>query len=123
MATKKTTKTTAAKKTAAKTKAAKTEAVPEAKAANEAAATGAAGEAKPKVSLVRAALEVLASTEEAMNTTQLVAAAKDRGLWTPGSGKTPAQTLYSAFTREIKAKGENARIALAGKGKFRLASR
>ena len=120
MATKKTTKTTAAKKTAAKKTAAKTEAVPETKAVVEAAATS--GEAKPKVSLVRAALEVLASTEEAMNTTQLVAAAKERGLWTPGNGKTPAQTLYSAFTREIKAKGENARIALAGKGKFRLAS-
>ena len=77
---------------------------------------------RQKLSLVKAALAVLADSEEALSARQIVEAAKSRGLWTPGAGKTPEQTLYSAFSREIKAKGENARIAVAGKGKFRLAS-
>lgn len=76
---------------------------------------------KAKLSLMKAALLVLEDSEEALSTKAIVEKAKARGLWEPSEGKTPAQTLYSAFTREIKAKGENARIALAGKGHFKLA--
>ena len=36
--------------------------------------------------------------------------AKERGLWTPGGGKTPEQTLYSAIMREIRDKGDAARF-------------
>jgi hypothetical protein len=36
--------------------------------------------------------------------------AKERGLWTPGAGKTPEQTLYSAIMREIRDKGDAARF-------------
>ena len=32
------------------------------------------------------------------------------GLWTPGAGKTPEQTLYSAIMREIRDKGDAARF-------------
>ena len=82
-----------------------------------------ADEAKPKLSLVKAAIAVLEESEEAMNTKQIVEAAKAKGLWTPGEGKTPEQTLYSAFAREIKAKGENARFKMISKGHFKLATR
>ena len=81
-----------------------------------------AAEAKPKLSLVKAAIAVLAETEEAMGANELVEAAKAKGLWTPGEGKTPAQTLYSAISREIKSKGERSRFTSAGKGKFKLAA-
>ena len=78
---------------------------------------------RPKISLVKAAIAVLGETEEAMGAKELVEAAKSKGLWTPGDGKTPEQTLYSAISREIKTKGDRARFAAAGKGKFKLASR
>ena len=81
-----------------------------------------AAEAKPKLSLVKAAIAVLGETEEAMGANELVEAAKAKGLWTPGEGKTPSQTLYSAISREIKTKGERSRFVTAGKGKFKLAA-
>ena len=80
----------------------------------------AVGDAKPKLSLVKAAIAVLEASEEALNTKQMVEAAKAKGLWTPGVGKTPEQTLYSAIIREIKSKGENARFTLVAKGHFKL---
>ena len=80
----------------------------------------ATGDAIPKLSLIKAAIKILEEREEAMNCRELVQAAKDKELWTPGVGKTPEQTLYSALTREIKRKGEAARVELAGHGKFRI---
>ena len=114
MATKKKSTTTPAKgkkNAAAKAEAAKT--VP----------ANAADESKPKLSLLKAAIAVLEESDEAMNTKQMIEQAKAKGLWTPGEGKTPEQTLYSAIAREIKAKGENARFKLVAKGHFKLASR
>ena len=78
---------------------------------------------KPKLSLLKAAIAVLKESDEALNTKQMIEQAKDKGLWTPGEGKTPEQTLYSAIAREIKAKGENSRFKLITKGHFKLASR
>ena len=78
---------------------------------------------KPKLSLLKAAIAVLAESDEALNTKQMIEQAKAKGLWTPGEGKTPEQTLYSAIAREIKAKGENARFVQVSKGHFKLASR
>ena len=92
------------------------------KTAKNAKSAAPAAEAKPKLSLVKAAIAVLAETEEAMGANELVEAAKAKGLWTPGEGKTPAQTLYSAISREIKSKGERSRFVTAGKGKFKLAA-
>ena len=83
----------------------------------------AADEAKPKLSLMKAAVAVLGESDEALNTKQMIELAKQKGLWTPGEGKTPEQTLYSAIAREIKAKGEAARFKMVAKGHFKLASR
>ena len=77
--------------------------------------------AERRTSLFSAALAVLGESEEAMNCRAIVAAAKERGLWTPGAGKTPEQTLYSAFTREMKTKGAASRVRLASPGHFALA--
>ena len=75
-----------------------------------------------KLSLLAAALEVLKADDAAMNTKQMVEAAKVRRLWTPGAGKTPEQTLYSAIMREIKAKGDNSRFVKDARGHFRAKS-
>ena len=83
----------------------------------------AADEAKPKLSLMKAAVAVLGESDEALNTKQMIELAKSKGLWTPGEGKTPEQTLYSAIAREIKAKGDAARFKMVAKGHFQLASR
>ena len=82
-----------------------------------------ADDAKPKLSLMKAAVAVLEESGEALNTKQMIELAKQKGLWTPGEGKTPEQTLYSAIAREIKAKGEAARFKMVSKGHFKLASR
>ena len=42
-----------------------------------------------KLSLLNAALEVLKGDNAALNTKQMVEAAKATGYWTPGAGKTP----------------------------------
>ena len=75
--------------------------------------------AERKMSLLTAAVAVLERTEEALGAKQLVERAKADGLWTPGAGKTPEQTLYSAMVREIKSKGESARFTKEG-GLFRI---
>ena len=92
-------------------------------AAKAAEANKAADDAKPKLSLMKAAVAVLEESGEALNTKQMIELAKQKGLWTPGEGKTPEQTLYSAIAREIKAKGETARFKMVSKGHFKLASR
>ena len=114
-------KTTTAKASPAKAEAAKSDTAKAAPA--KAAAPKAADGAKPKLSLVKAAIAVLEETDEALNTKQMIELAKSKGLWTPGEGKTPEQTLYSAIAREIKAKGEAARFKMVSKGHFKLASR
>jgi len=96
-----------------------------ANAATKASATAKAAKAaatksgERKTSLLKAAIAVLETSDEALGAKQLVERAKAEGLWTPGAGKTPEQTLYSAMVREIKAKGENARFAKEG-GLFRI---
>lgn len=72
-----------------------------------------------KLSLINAALEVLKSDNAALNTKQMVEAAKAKGYWTPGAGKTPEQTLYSAIMREIKTKGDASRFVKDARGHFR----
>ena len=109
-------KTSTAKPAPAKTEAGKAE-------QPKAAPAKAADAPRPKLSLLKAAVAVLEETDEALNTKQMIEQAKARGLWTPGEGKTPEQTLYSAIAREIKSKGENSRFKLVTKGHFKLASR
>ena len=102
-------KSAASKATEAKARPAapKTEASPKAKAKPaEAKAEG----KKSKLSLLSAAAAVLAESDEPLNCKRMIELAKARGLWTPGAGKTPEQTLYSAIMREIKDKGDAARF-------------
>ena len=76
--------------------------------------------AKPKLSLLKAAEAVLKESEEALNTKRMVELAKEKGLWTPGAGKTPEQTLYSAILREMKKHGDASTFVLVAKGHFKL---
>jgi hypothetical protein len=81
----------------------------------------ATGQMKPKkVSMVDAALKVLASAKEPMSCTDLVDAMTTKGLWTSPGGKTPSNTLYSAFLRLIQTKGKGAAIRKADKGTFEI---
>ena len=52
------------------------------------------------------------------NVGKILEEAKARGLWHPGSGKTPANTLYAAILREINTKGDDARFAKVERGQF-----
>ena len=73
------------------------------------------------MALMEAAVEVLKTSEQPLNTRELVAMATDQGLWTPTGAKTPEQTLYGAIFHEIATK-ENPRIVKAEqRGKFQLA--
>lgn len=70
------------------------------------------------LSLLNAAAAVLEQSDEPMSVKAMIETAKDRGLWTPGSGKTPEQTLYSAIIREIKSKGGASRFRKEDRGRF-----
>jgi len=73
---------------------------------------------RKRVSLLDAAATVLADAKAPMQTKAIVEAVVERGLWTPGEGKTPHATLYAAMTREIAAKGKDARFRKVGRGQF-----
>ena len=90
------------------------------KAAAKPATAKPADGAKPKLSLLKAAEAVLKTSDEALNTKRMVELAKEKGLWTPGAGKTPEQTLYSAILREMKKHGDASTFVLVAKGHFKL---
>ncbi len=99
---------------------------PKAAAAKAAAARATAepsAKAVPRkgLSLLNAAAAVLERSDAPMSVRAMIADAKSEGLWTPGAGKTPEQTLYSAIIREIKDKGEGARFRKDGRGLFAFA--
>jgi hypothetical protein len=71
-----------------------------------------------KLSLVDAAAKLLAEDGGAMGTKEIVEKVVKKGWWTPGAGKTPDATLYSAIIREIKDKGKDARFKKTEPGKF-----
>ena len=83
-------------------------------------AKGGDPDGKP-MSLLGAAAHLLSlGTGDPMRCKDIVDLAVARGLWLPRDGKTPANTLYAAISREIKIKGENSRFVKAERGKFRL---
>jgi len=85
-----------------------------------ACATGGEPDAKP-MSLLDAAAHLLSlGTGDPMRCKDIVDLAVQRNLWTPGNGKTPANTLYASILREIKTKGEASRFRKAERGKFEL---
>lgn len=104
MATKKTTKKTPARKTKASTKTApKKPRVPK---------------TNGKLSQLDAAAKVLTESGEPMTTKAMIEVMAAKGYWTSPAGKTPAQTLYAAITREITAKGAETRFQKADRGLF-----
>jgi len=76
------------------------------------------------MSLLDAAAHLLSlGTGDPMRCQDIVDLAVERGLWQPGSGKTPANTLYASILREINTKGEGSRFIKAERGKFALAKK
>lgn len=111
----------AAKPASTKAKTSKAKATPATDAGN--AAKPAAEKPPKKPSQVDAAAKVLAASEEPMNTKAMVEAMVAKGYWTPGAGKTPEATLYSAIIREISKKGRDARFKKVERGQFTLSAR
>jgi HB1, ASXL, restriction endonuclease HTH domain len=71
-----------------------------------------------KLSALDAAAKVLAETRTPMSCQELIGAMAVKGYWTSPGGKTPAATLYSAMSREIATKGDQARFTKTGRGHF-----
>ncbi len=71
-----------------------------------------------RVSLLDAAARVLAEANTPMRARAIVDSAVKLGLWKPSAGKTPHATLYAAMTREITAKGDEARFKKHERGVF-----
>ena len=71
--------------------------------------------------LLSAAAAVLERSDAPMSVKAMIEKAKSEGLWTPGAGKTPEQTLYSAIIREIRDKGNTSRFRKEGRGLFAFA--
>ena len=88
--------------------------------ANEAAAKAREkSEGEKKLSCLDAAAQVLAESNEPMNTKELVNAMEGKGLWT-SDAPTPHATLYSAILREMSKKGDDARFRKVERGKFEI---
>ena len=100
-----------------------TAAAPAKRAATPKAAAAPSPKAVPQkgLGLLSAAAAVLERAGEAMSVKAMIEGAKASGLWTPGAGKTPEQTLYSAIIREIKDKGDASRFRKEGRGRFAFA--
>ena len=81
------------------------------------------GSPEKKLSLLNAAIKVLKECEAPLNTKEIIAKVIASDLWTPNGAKTPEQSLYSAFFREIKEK-ETPRVrrSAARRGAFEFNS-
>lgn len=81
------------------------------------------GSPEKKLSLLNAALLVLKRSRTPLNTKEILAQVIEEGLWSPNGAKTPEQSLYSAFFREIKEK-ETPRVrkSAARRGTFEFNS-
>ncbi len=78
-----------------------------------------APKAKPKrISALDAAAKVLAESDRPLRAIDMVELMHAKGLWTSPGGKTPEATLYAAITREITAKGDEARFKKVDRGMF-----
>ena len=81
------------------------------------------GSPEKKLSLLNAALLVLKRSRTPLNTKEILAQVIEESLWSPNGAKTPEQSLYSAFFREIKEK-ETPRVrrSAARRGAFEFNS-
>ncbi|MBX3316468.1 MAG: winged helix-turn-helix domain-containing protein [Phycisphaeraceae bacterium] len=86
------------------------------------AKTPAAKPAKPakakRISALDAAAKVLAESDRPLRAIDMIEVMHAKGLWTSPGGKTPEATLYAAITREIAAKGTDARFKKVDRGMF-----
>jgi hypothetical protein len=74
---------------------------------------------KPKkISMIKAALQVLQERKLSMTCLELIDVMATEGLWTSPGGKTPAATLYAALSRSIKDLGKASPFRKAERGKF-----
>ena len=72
-----------------------------------------------KTSLLDAAAQVLEAGRRPMSCPEIVETAIELNFWTPGSGRTPSNTLYSSIIREIAKRGDASRFRRsAERGKF-----
>jgi len=79
-------------------------------------------EKKPKkLSLIDAAVQVLAEADEPMNCKQIVEQVTAKKLWS-SEAATPWATLYSAILRETQNKGDDARFIKVERGRFTLSA-
>ena len=65
-----------------------------------------------------AALQVLQQRKEAMTCPELIDIMATEDLWTSPGGKTPANTLYAAISRDIKVNGTDPAFRKAERGRF-----
>lgn len=94
---------------------------PKAKASKQRKAKAPKPTLRKRASLLDAAATALADAKAPMQARNIVKAVVERGFWKPGAGKTPHATLYAAMTREIAAKGKNARFRKVNRGQFAAA--
>ena len=71
-----------------------------------------------KLSALDAAAKVLQESGQPMNCQEMIVAMAAKGYWSSPAGQTPASTLYSALSREIKTKGNQARFQKTARGQF-----
>jgi len=74
---------------------------------------------KPKkLSMIKAALQVLQERKVAMTCPELIDVMATEGLWVSPGGKTPASTLYAAIGQSIKDEGKASAFRKSERGKF-----
>ncbi|MGB7323401.1 MAG: winged helix-turn-helix domain-containing protein [Rubripirellula sp.] len=72
-----------------------------------------------KLSCVKAALQVLETAGEPMNSQEMITAMVEQNLWESPGGKTPHATLYSAILRDLK-RGDESRFVKTERGRFKV---
>ena len=77
----------------------------------------AANKTKGMMSGLAAAAKVLAEAGEPMRCKEIVETMIAKGYWKT-AGQTPSATIYSAITREINTKGQDARFKKTDRGLF-----
>jgi hypothetical protein len=71
-----------------------------------------------KLSMMAAVLQVLQQRKVAMTCPELIDLMATEDLWTSPGGKTPANTLYAAISRDIKVNGTGSAFRKVERGKF-----
>jgi hypothetical protein len=87
----------------------------------EAPSKKAASTPAPKVGALSAASQVLKAAKAPMTCGELIEAMAAKKLWVSPGGKTPANTLHAAITKEINTKGDASRFKKGERGQFEAA--